>query len=274
MFRRVIAHSARSRYDDIYEALKKVPLLWDSNNEENSNLNESQLAKIAEIVEVVHYKAGTTIIKKGEMGKIFYMIKDGTTVVTELSTQKEMKDGTLGAGSYFGEQALMSDAPRNATITAKTDVTLLCLSRELFQSVLGPLKEVMDHNSNMRLLDTVFLFQAGLTNKEKEMVYKSFTHEVAKKGVPIVQEGDQGNKFYILKEGHCDLITQANGKQSELTKGMHFGEFALMDDIPRMATIMPTCDCELLTMDRETFTKMISLKDMKKNLDKAKSQLM
>merc|ERR1712146_530431 len=60
VFRRVIAHSARSRYDDIYEALKKVPLLWDSNNEENSNLNESQLAKIAEIVEVVHYKAGTT----------------------------------------------------------------------------------------------------------------------------------------------------------------------------------------------------------------------
>ncbi len=274
VFRRVIAQSARSRYDDIYEALKKVHLLWDSENEERSNLNESQLAKIAEIVEVVHYKAGTTIIKKGEAGKIFYMIKEGTTMVTELASGKPMADGTLVAGAYFGEQALMSDAPRNATIVAKTDVTLLCLSRELFQSVLGPLKEVMDHNSNMRLLDTVFLFQAGLTNKEKELVYKSFTYEVAKKGTPIVHEGDQGNKFYILKEGHCDVISESNGKTGELEKGMHFGEFALMDDIPRMATIMPTCDCELLSMDRETFTKMISIKDMKKNLDKAKAQLM
>jgi CRP-like cAMP-binding protein len=273
VFRRVIAQSARSRYDDIYEALKKVPLLWDNNNEEMSNLNEAQLAKIAEIVEVVHYKANTTIIKKGDIGKIFYMIKEGTTTVTDLSTGKPMSDGNLGAGAYFGEQALMSDAPRNATIMAKTDVTLLCLSRELFQSVLGPLKEVMDHNSNMRLLDTVFLFQAGLTNKEKELVYKSFNYEIAKKGVAIVHEGDQGNKFYILKEGSCDVITAADGKTSELVKGAHFGEFALMDDIPRMATVMPTCDCELLTMDRERFAKLVTLKDMKKNLDKARAQL-
>ena len=67
IFRRVIAQSARSRYDDIFDALKKVTLLWDADNEANSNLNEQQLAKIAEIVEVVHYKAGTSIIKKGEL---------------------------------------------------------------------------------------------------------------------------------------------------------------------------------------------------------------
>ena len=63
----------------------------------------------------------------------------------------------------------------------------------------------------------------------------------------------KGNKFYILKSGKCDVVTQAQGKTSELVKGRHFGEFALMDDIPRMATIMPTEDCELLTMDRERF---------------------
>ena len=55
IFRRVIAQSARSRYDDIFDALKKVTLLWDTDNEANSNLNEQQLAKIAEIVEVVHH---------------------------------------------------------------------------------------------------------------------------------------------------------------------------------------------------------------------------
>ena len=274
IFRRLIAQSARSRYDDIFDALKKVSLLWDAQDEDKSNLNEQQLAKIAEIVEVVHYKAGTSIIKKGELGKIFYMIKEGVTTVTDLAAGVTMADSTLTAGAYFGEMALMSDAPRSATIVAKTDVTLLCLSREAFQNVLGPLKEVMDHNGNMRLLDTVFLFQAGLTTKEKEMVYKSFQFEVAKKGQAIVNEGEKGSKFYILKSGKCDVITEAQGKTSELVKGRHFGEFALMDDIPRMATIMPTEDCELLTMDRERFAKMISLKDMKKKLDEAKSNML
>ena len=51
IFRRVIAQSARGRYDDIFEALKKVPLLW--SDDENSNLNEQQLAKIAEIIEAL-----------------------------------------------------------------------------------------------------------------------------------------------------------------------------------------------------------------------------
>ena len=160
-------------------------MLW--SDDENSNLNEQQLAKI-EIIEVVHYKAGTSIIKKGELGKIFYMIKEGTTTVTDLAAGATMADATLSAGAYFGEMALMNDSPRTATIIAKSDVTLLCLSREAFQNVLGPLKEVMDHNGNMRLLDTVFLFQAGLTVKEKEMVYKSFQFEVAKKGQAIVTE--------------------------------------------------------------------------------------
>ena len=57
----------------------------------------------------------------------------------------------------------------------------------------------MDHNGNMRLLDTVFLFQAGLTVKEKEMVYKSFQFEVAKKGQAIVTEGEKATSSTFSK---------------------------------------------------------------------------
>jgi MFS family permease len=75
--------------------------------------------------------AGTVVITEGEPGDRFFVIERGTAVVArggETLTDR-------GPGDYFGEVALLYDQPRNATVTAITDLRLLVLEREEFLRV-------------------------------------------------------------------------------------------------------------------------------------------
>lgn len=83
-------------------------------------------------------KAGETVIKQGEDGDYFYIITDGRCVVTrETPTNKAgIRLAELGPGDSFGEEALISEAKRNATISMLTDGTLMRLGKDDFRKLL------------------------------------------------------------------------------------------------------------------------------------------
>jgi CRP-like cAMP-binding protein len=82
-------------------------------------------------------KAGDTIIKQGEDGDYYYIIKHGKCKVTRTSkTGSELTLATLGDGNAFGEEALLSEAKRNANIVMTTDGSLGRLSKEDFNELL------------------------------------------------------------------------------------------------------------------------------------------
>lgn len=87
------------------------------------------------------------IFNQGDAPDFFYIIKEGTcdgTAVKENETEEFVKN----VGSFFGELALLNDEPRNATIRAgATGCTLLQLSREDFNQLLGPLRNILDRNA-------------------------------------------------------------------------------------------------------------------------------
>lgn len=276
VFRMVIAQASKSRFDSVLTALMDVDVLWNRANPTMSNLTMEELSKIAEIVDFSTFKAGEQIIRKGSIGKLFYMIKSGHVVVRNKADTSgvSLADTTLGPGTYFGELALMKDAPRAADVVAKSDCQLLCLDRDTFMNILGPLQEVIDHNSNMRLLDSVSLFQL-LTKKEKRAVYDSFVPEFFKKGEKIIEEGGSGSQFFIMKEGVArvlkagkPMIDKKSGNPVKRYKGQHFGESALMQDNPRSATVEAESDCEVLTLARKQFIKLVAIKDVHEKLAK------
>jgi len=82
-------------------------------------------------------KKGDVIIKQGGDGDYYYIIKHGKAKVTRTSkTGSELTLATLGDGDAFGEEALLSEAKRNANIVMTTDGSLVRLSKEDFNELL------------------------------------------------------------------------------------------------------------------------------------------
>lgn len=86
--------------------------------------------------EEVKYQAGDVVITQGEQGDYFYVIQAGRAKVERTAGGKSAVLAELKPGDNFGQDALVSDAPRNATVTMTTAGTLMRLSEPDFQSLL------------------------------------------------------------------------------------------------------------------------------------------
>jgi CRP-like cAMP-binding protein len=94
--------------------LKSVPLF--------SDLEGRQLKKLASHFRERSVAPGTTLVREGEMSGVgFFVVAGGEAVVS--AGGRDLK--TLGPGDHFGEIALVSEAERSATVTAKTELRVL-----------------------------------------------------------------------------------------------------------------------------------------------------
>ena len=103
----------------------------------------------------VDYKTGELIIKQGDEGDYFYVVVKGKcAVVRETPLNKEgIKLAELGVGDTFGEEALISDAKRNANVTMLVEGTLMRLGKEDFRTLLNePMLEWVDYTEAQRLV--------------------------------------------------------------------------------------------------------------------------
>jgi cAMP-dependent protein kinase regulator len=102
-----------------------------------NSLEEKELATVIDAFEEKRSKAGETIINQGDHGDVLYLVDTG-----DLDCYKVFKKGeekkhlkVYHPGEAFGELALLYNAPRAATIIAKTDCLLWALDRETFNNI-------------------------------------------------------------------------------------------------------------------------------------------
>lgn len=89
-------------------------------------------------MEHIEASPGQAIVRQGEEGDFFYVITEGRCmVVREQPNQKAVRLAELEAGSCFGEESLISDSPRNATVTMLTHGKLVRLAKQDFQTLLN-----------------------------------------------------------------------------------------------------------------------------------------
>ena len=92
------------------DALRQVPLF--------AELSEEDLDGLANQMKERTFKEGATVTAEGGGGAGFFVIVEGNANVAVAGEPR----GTLGAGDYFGEMALIDEGMRSATITAATDL--------------------------------------------------------------------------------------------------------------------------------------------------------
>ncbi len=108
--------------------------------------------------EEVAFDAGAEVIRQGEPGDYFYVVKSGRCRVDRRVArdggEKEVVLAELGPGDMFGEDALIGDAPRNATVTMVSEGALMRLGKDDFQALLqDPVLDYIDYESLLALID-------------------------------------------------------------------------------------------------------------------------
>jgi len=247
-FRSTVASGASKQKQRVMDSLSHVTLL--------EGLTDDQLERVADAVQIVRYPAGKRIIQKNETGNVFYMIQEGAVDCTDVGASNQFKDLVLKDGEYFGERALLTDQLRAANVTAKSDVTLLALDREAFVRVLGPLRKVLDDNLSMRVLSSVEIL-SKMSTKEQQKAAKLFKEQSYKSGEKIIKQGDQGEEFFVIKNGTARVEVTTSGTTStvsEMEPGNYFGEMALLNNDVRTASIVAVTDVECFVLKRKDFT--------------------
>jgi len=139
-YRRVLMDSTMRKRKLYEEFLDRVPIL--------APLQKYERLVVADALEPVSFTKDEVIVTQGESGDVFFIIIEGDAEVTQLDrdgNKKHLID--LHTSDYFGEIALLTDRPRAATVTAKSD-TLKCvrLDRARFNRVLGPCEDILRRN--------------------------------------------------------------------------------------------------------------------------------
>jgi len=103
-------------------------------------LTPQQLTDVAEHMQKRHFAAGETIIREGQPGEEFFLISDGEVEVI----RADHEVARLGPGDFFGEVALISGEPRNATVVAEGGVDAYALGKTDFQTALATSQSFRD----------------------------------------------------------------------------------------------------------------------------------
>jgi CRP/FNR family transcriptional regulator, cyclic AMP receptor protein len=92
---------------------------------------EAQLGEVARLAERIQVGEGEVLAREGRIGREFFLILSGTVAVT----QKGRRVNTLGPGDFFGELAALNPGPRNATVTALSDLDVLIIGPREFTAM-------------------------------------------------------------------------------------------------------------------------------------------
>lgn len=137
-FKVIIAGAALRKRERFMAFLQRVPIL--------SSLNELEMMTLADSMTEEKFDHGMVICREGEPGDEFYIVSEGTAECYQRTEGGEKLVAILSSGQYFGEIALMTSKPRQATVKSNGTLKLLIMDRSTFVRVLGPVNDILKRN--------------------------------------------------------------------------------------------------------------------------------
>ena len=204
--------------------------------------------------------SGDVIIRQGDKGDMFYVVDSGNfDVYVAQNGKSPVKVMTYPGSGSFGELSIMYGKPRAATVVAASGGTLWTLERKAFRRLVMK----SSATSLMRTLRSVDVLKA-LSNEQVQRLYDMLTETSFKSNEHIITQGDQGDEFFVIKEGtvKCTIRDDesSKGKFKEvlrLSAGEYFGERALLSSQPRAANVIAVGNVKCLQISRAAFEEVL-----------------
>ncbi len=237
-------------------------------------LDEQEMSVVISAMDERKVSAGENVIVEGESGNELYVVEEGTLECYKLfpgqTVPKFLKN--YEPGDAFGELALLYNAPRAATIKAKTDACLWVLDRNTFNYIVKDTAQ-RKRDKYEDFLKSVKILQS-MDHYERSKICDAIKEERFESGQFVIKEGEQGNIFYIIVEGEATATkTIEAGKPPKevmhYKPGDYFGELALLKNEPRAANVIAKGKLKVVSLERNSFKRLLGPLDdiLKRNMD-------
>ncbi len=250
-----IAHLPRPEAKGVGALIIGAPLF--------EGLSPDERSELASRMKPRSVRAGKRIVREGDPADAFYLIADGEFEVFHEDAPAEVI-AQLSKGDYFGETAAEPGAKRGASVRARTDAEALELSGEDFKQFVRAHVSVAEKfevaEEVIKLLRRIPAFRE-LPLAQVALIATAMKRLEAKAGEPVVRQGEPGSAMYVIRSGELEvLVSEGDGpprRVAALGPGEYFGEIALLESVPRTATVRALSDCKLLVLDKEDFDRRV-----------------
>jgi CRP-like cAMP-binding protein len=255
---------AIARATECFAFLRSVPILFE--------IDDTTLWDIARNAEPCEFEPGSRVMAQDEAdpsSSRFYVIRSGSAdVIRRDRSGLERVVARLSLGSYFGELGLLTNQTRNATVRVHGNMPLrayafdaLTFHRRIAEHVLvfRVLRERQQREHQLgrgRLRIKQLDLLKHLPEPDLEFVLQQAEHRWYPDHAPIVQQGDPGDRFYILLEGTV-TVERDGAHVASLEAGDFFGETALLLDMPRNATVRASSHVLTWSITRAAFQRLV-----------------
>ncbi|HEU5196883.1 MAG TPA: nitric oxide synthase oxygenase [Methylomirabilota bacterium] len=224
-----------------------------------ASLDRLELARLAEEISVVTAEPGEVLLREGALGDRMYVIESGAVQV--YATGFDATDVVLARlepGQWFGEQALLPGGTehRNASVRALEACRLQVISRHALLEALGQhgelIRQLHEVGNEQRTLRAARLRESLFSTLGVAASAESYRIETFAAGDRVFREGAPGDRVHLVLRGRAQA-RRGETVLAQLGPGQFFGELAILNDAPRLATVHAVEDLETVSLDGEWF---------------------
>ena len=253
---RTLSREFEAMHRDYTALVSRVPVF--------ATMSHEEIALLVARLRLERHPAGRRIIRQGDRGDKFYIVRQGHVEVTQRDAVGVTRVvNQIDRGGYFGEVALLRDAPRNATCRTTVPTETLALSREDFNTLVRgrfAMQGKLDRSlARAELLRRLPLF-AEMDGLRIQQVAARLQEEHLAEGTVFIRQGEIGDRFYLTERGRVQVFVTENGQERSVVErgpGEYVGEIALLLEVPRTASVRALAPTELLTLSREEFDRLV-----------------
>ncbi len=239
--------------------LPRVPLF--------SDLGRDAFLALTEGMILHRYTPGEAVLREGDTGDGMFVVASGRFAVSKRDAAGEaVVLAHLGEGEFFGEMALLSGAPRAATVTAEGPGEVLELPAALLQEVAGRhphLADSLRRFYRQRLLANAMavspIFRPFGRAERKAIIERFRSREVAA-GEVLIREGERSDGLYVVLDGVVDVTKRRGGEAvlaGQLREGDLFGEVSCLRKTAATATVTARRAGSVLRLPRADFDALV-----------------